>query len=216
VRIVTVGGATADPESDRALLDALLAVVGAERPRVCFVPTASGDDPTAVAGFYRVFEGLGAACDHLPLFRRTARDLDRALAGQHLIWVGGGSTPNLLAVWAVHELPASLARAAARGAVLGGVSAGAACWAEGTVTDAFGALRPFRGGLGWLRGSLCPHWSRDGARRERYRAAVAEGELPPGIGLDDGAAALWVDGAFARAWGPGTGWRVGAREAPLA
>ncbi len=210
MRLVTVGGRAATAEAEHALLDAVLARVGTARPRVCFLPTASGDDPASIARFQAAFEPLDVRTTTLLLFRRTVADLDAFLQDQHLVWVGGGSTPNLAAVWEAHGLPDALRRAAEAGVVLGGVSAGAACWAEGTVTDGFGDLRPWRGGLGWLQGSLCPHWDAAPARRAAFLDAVRTGALPPGHALDDGTAAWWEGGVPTRVWGAGRLWRVGA------
>lgn len=206
LRLVTSGGAAPDPRTRDEQLDWVLAKVGRERPRVCFLPTASGDSDLSIARFYEAFEPLGARCDHLALFRRRERDPTAFLRAHDLVWVGGGNTANLLAVWTAHGVIEALRAAAARDVVLGGSSAGAVCWFGGTVTDAFGELTAWRGGLQWLSGSFCPHWDSAPERRDRYVAAIREGALPPGHACDDGAAIWWVDGAPTAA--TGGGWRV--------
>jgi peptidase E len=111
------------------------------------------------------------------------------LLSQDVIFVGGGSVANMLAVWRVHGLDQVMRQAWEAGIVLAGVSAGAICWFTGGTTDSFGVdLRPFTAGLGLLAGSYCPHYSGEPARRPLYQALVADGALEPGIACDDGAA----------------------------
>ncbi|GCE00361.1 peptidase E [Embleya hyalina] len=182
-------GATA---LDRYVLD----LTGRPRPNVCFVPTASGDADSYVERFRGAFASWDCSVDHLSLFKRTDAELADVLAESDVIYVGGGSTLNLLALWRLHGLDAALsARAARRDLVVCGLSAGALCWFEGGITDSYGPrLRPLADGLGWARGSVCPHYDGEPGRRPAYHAAVAAGTLAPGYALDDGAAIHLVDG----------------------
>jgi peptidase E len=117
------------------------------------------------------------------------------LLSQDVIFVGGGSVANLMAVWRAHGLDRIMRQAWEQGTVLAGVSAGALCWFEGGTTDSFGpALRPFTGGLALLPGSYCPHYSSEPGRRPLYESLVAGGSLPAGIACDDGTAAHFADG----------------------
>ncbi|HWH14449.1 MAG TPA: peptidase E [Miltoncostaeaceae bacterium] len=188
------GGFTDDPGCD-ALDRYVLEVTGRDAPRVCFLPTAGGDQSGYVVRFYRAFTALGARPSHLPLFNRTAEDLRAPLLEQDAIYVGGGNTAALLAVWRVHGVDALLREAWSRGVVLAGLCAGAQCWFEAGVTASWGPrLAPLRDGLGVLPGSVCPHY---GTRREAYHRFVAQG-LPGGIGVDDGAALHYVGGTLSR------------------
>lgn len=172
----------------------ILGLTGVARPRVLFVPTASGDADGYVQRFYGAFEAMETRPSHLSLFRRTGADLRETVLRQHVVYVGGGNTPNLLAVWRLHGLDAILREAYARGVLLAGISAGALCWFEGGVTDGFGPFAPLRDGLGLLRGSFCPHWDGEPERQAVFHRAIADGVLGEGLAADDGAALRFVDG----------------------
>ena len=134
---------------------------------------------------------FGARPSHLQLFPMpNVADPADLLLSQDVIFVGGGSAANLLAVWRVHGLDGIMRTAWEAGIVLAGVSAGAICWFGGGTTDSFGpVLRPFTAGLQLLPGSYCPHYSSEPTRRPAYEALVADSALPAGIACDDGAAA---------------------------
>jgi dipeptidase E len=191
-QIVAMGGGGFSMEPENARLDDfVLGLAGVARPRVAFVPTASGDSPTYVAKFMEAFPRRRAQASVLTLFQRTELDFDAFLAAQDVVYVGGGNTVNLLACWRAHGLDRALRRAWRRGVVMTGVSAGALCWFEGGTTDSYGGFAPLHDGLGWLNGTVSPHYDGEAARRPTYQAAVRDG-LPAGYGLDDGAAAHYV------------------------
>jgi peptidase E len=133
--------------------------------------------------------------DHLALFPMpSVADPGDFLLSRDLIFVGGGSVANMLAVWRVHQLDRIMRAAWEAGVVLAGVSAGAICWFEGGTTDSFGPdLRPFTDGLGLLAGSYCPHYDSEPGRRPLFTSLVAAGRLPAGIACDDGAGAHFID-----------------------
>ena len=193
--IVALGGGGFSMEPDNPLLDDyVLDLARRDHPRVCFVPTASGDSEDYVQRFHEAFAGR-AKTSELTLFRLDGRDVRGFLLHQDVIYVGGGSTVNLLALWRAHGLDVLLAEAGEAGVVLAGISAGALCWFEAGVTDSYGPLRPIHDGLGLLPGSFCPHYDGEPGRREAYRSAVADG-LPAGLAADDGVAAHFVDGVL--------------------
>jgi dipeptidase E len=162
-----------------------------ERPRVCYVPTAGGDRPDAIEAFHAGLGGL-AETAVLTLFWREVEDIRSFLLGQDAIYVGGGNTANMLAIWRLHGVDAALREAWRRGIVLCGPSAGANCWFEACSTDSFGAgLAPLLDGLGFLAGSFCPHYDGEPLRRPTYTRWVAEGALPPGWAADDGVALVF-------------------------
>src|SRR5690606_13789708 len=131
---------------------------GKHQPRICFLATASGDARDYIARFHEAFAKKACEPSHLDLFRRTGQDLEHALLSQDAIYVGGGNTANMLAVWRLHGIDEALKKAWHAGVVLAGVSAGAVCWFEAGTTDSFGPeLSALCNGLGLLRGSLCPH-----------------------------------------------------------
>lgn len=213
--IVTLGGGgfsmADDPSVPTALDDFLLSLTGKARPRVCFVGTASGDAASYLARFEEAFAPR-AEISAVALFNNGpewAIPLDRLseVTSQDLVFVGGGSTANLLAVWRLHGFDEVLASAAAGGTVLAGISAGMNCWFEGSVTDSFGPLAALSDGLGWLPGSACPHYDGEAERRPTYTRLVGSGELPGGYAADDGVALVWRDGELVEAVGE----REGAR-----
>lgn len=186
------GGFTMEPDNP-ALDDYALTLTGAREPRVLFLPTASGDPTGQIAAFHGRF-GRTATATHLSLFRRhgSARSLAEIVLEQDVIYVGGGSMRNLLAIWAAHGLDRLLAEAWRRGIVLVGLSAGAMCWFEGGVTRSGGRPETIRG-LGLLPGSLSVHADGEPERLPIWLAAVASGALPGGWAADDGVA-LRFDG----------------------
>ncbi|MGZ4136005.1 MAG: Type 1 glutamine amidotransferase-like domain-containing protein [Actinomycetota bacterium] len=164
----------------------ILSLARREDPRVCFVPTASGDAALYVERFYAAFSQIPCRPSHLSLFGPPYPSLPDKLLEQDVIYVGGGSTANMLAVWRLHGVDAALLRAWSEGVVLAGISAGSLCWFEGGVTDSFGALRPLPDGLGMLPGTNCPHYDSEPDRRPAYQRAVGDGTLAAGIAADDG------------------------------
>lgn len=180
-------------EPENPLLDDfVLSLARRSRPKVAFLGTASGDVPSVVARFHGAFDGPRADATHLSLFQRDDRDLTRYLLAQDVVYVGGGNVANMMAVWRLHGVDRILRTAWTRGVVMAGVSAGALCWFEGGTTDSFGpALAPFRDGLGWLEGTVSPHYDGEARRRPVYHELVRRG-LPAGLGLDDGAAAHFL------------------------
>ena len=189
-QIIARGGGGFSMEPETTLDDYVLDLVDAELPRVCFLPTASGDSAEYTERFYQAFQGR-AEPTHLGLFARSVEDPTAFLLEQDVVYVGGGNTANMLAVWRTHGVDLALRRAWQEGVSLCGVSAGCLCGFEGGVTDSFGpALGPLRDGLGFLPGSNSPHYDHEG-RRPLYHQLIREG-LPAGIAADDGAALHFV------------------------
>jgi peptidase E len=159
-----------------------------DRPRLCYLGTATGDDPVRIAGVYGAFAGSDVQVSHLSLFPMpTVPDPREHLLAQDVIWVGGGSVANLLAVWRVHGLDEILTECWRAGVVLGGVSAGSLCWHVGGTTDSYGPdLRPVTDGLGLIPTSNGVHYDSEEQRRPLFHRLVADGALPPGHATDDG------------------------------
>jgi dipeptidase E len=196
--IVAMGGGGFSMEPDNPLLDDfIVSLAGADRPRVCFLPTASGDADAYVVKFYGAFAARADA-SHLSLFNRTVSDLEGMLLGQDIVYVGGGNTENMLAIWRLHGIDRVLRSAWEAGVILAGLSAGSICWFEAGTTDSFGPdLAILTDGLGLLSGSHCPHYDGEAERRPSYHRLVAEGRLAAGYAADDGAA-LVFDGTELR------------------
>jgi dipeptidase E len=193
-RIVAMGGGGFSMEPDNLLLDEfVLSLARSPRPRVCFVPTASGDSERYVARFYRAFAALDCRASDLQLFDRTIADLRSYVLAQDVLYVGGGNTASLLAVWRAHGLDGVVAEAWREGVVLCGISAGMNCWFAQSVTDSFDLkqLAALDDGLGLLAGSCCPHYDGEEQRRPTYQRLVAAGTLTGGLAADDGAALVF-------------------------
>ncbi|HXC23041.1 MAG TPA: peptidase E [Solirubrobacteraceae bacterium] len=201
-QIVALGGGGFSMEKDSSLLDDyVLSLLGSGRPRVCFLPTASGDADHYVVRFYRRFS---AHCEasHISLFRRdqggagVEEDLSSHLLGQDLIYVGGGNVVSMLGVWRAHGLDEILRRAWREGIVLCGPSAGSLCWFEEALSAFHGPPRRVRG-LGLLPYSNCVHYDAEPARRAEYHSLVGEG-MRHGFAVDDGVALHFHDTQLAR------------------
>ncbi len=208
--IVAIGGAEFQmrPENE-ALHDYIVSLIESPAPRICLMPTASGDPRDQITAFYGAMERRGCIPSSISLFRLGDRPIDFAdhLLDQDAIYVTGGSMVNLLALWREHGIDEIMREAHERGILLCGYSAGSMCWFEAGVSRGGGAPAAVRG-IGLLAGSHCVHYSEDPLRRDAYRRAVAAREIPAGLALDDHAAALIRDGDLVEA--------VRAREAASA
>jgi dipeptidase E len=191
-RILALAGASLQATStDGPVHQYLLDLTGQARPRICFIGTASGDNFEYLAAFYAFFSRRAEA-SHLALFDRRVDDIERFLLEQDAIYVGGGNTANLLAVWRLHGVDRALRAAWERGVVLAGTSAGAICWFEAGLTDSFGPdLAPLNDGLRFLPGSFCPHYDSESLRRPRYLEIVGSRGLPGGSAADEGVGMLF-------------------------
>jgi dipeptidase E len=199
--IFAMGGGGFTMEPDNPALDRyILGLASTPMPRVCFLPTASGDPADHISRFYEAFSVLPCEATDLSLFRlaRHPTDVRALLRSQDVIYVGGGSMRNMLAIWRVHGLDEILRECWEQGIVLAGLSAGAMCWFEAGVTKSTGTPKP-TAGLGLLPGSLSVHYDGEPERRPVFVEAVASGAIPDGFGADDGVGMVWRDGRLERA-----------------
>lgn len=188
-QIVAIGGGGCSTEPPDALLDRyVLGLAGRENPRVLFIPTASGDSQDYIVRFYSAFTEHPCRPGFLSLLRPPTADLRSLVLEQDVVYVGGGNTKNLVALWREWELDGILREGWEQGMVLAGVSAGAICWYEEGITDSIpGALTPLKC-LGFLKGSCCPHFDGEPERRPSFHRLLSEGRIGPGYAADDGAA----------------------------
>ena len=184
------GGGVLSPGSK--LERQLLELSGKPRPLVAYLPTAAADNDDRIALAAGVFGRRECELDVVTLFGMPEGAAERVAAAD-VVYVNGGNTANMLAIWRVHGVDRAVREVWQRGGVLGGWSAGANCWFEDSVTDSFGPrLRELGAGLGILRGSFCPHYDTELERRGTYTRLVREGILPPGYAADDDAAFHFV------------------------
>jgi dipeptidase E len=191
--IFAIGGGGFTMEPSNPLLDEfVLSLARAAQPRILFLPTASGDTTGQINAFHARFGARACVAEHLSLFnlRDATRSLREIVLEQDIVYVGGGSMRNLLAIWRAHELDRILMQAWRAGTVLAGLSAGAMCWFEGGTTRSSGAPEPL-GGLGLLPGSLTVHADGEPERLPVWLASVRDGTLPGGWALDDGVGMLF-------------------------
>jgi dipeptidase E len=184
-QIVGLGGPGSTEEETRSLLAHVVGLAGKSSPKVCVVPTAAGDSAEAVLRLYGLLPAAAQA-SHLPFHPWPPSELRRFVLDQDVIFVTGGNTANMLAIWRAHRFDELVREAWEAGTVLGGWSAGMICWYEAGITDSFGPhLEGMRDGVGLLGGSACPHYDGEERRRSVYTKLVREG-FPPGIAADDG------------------------------
>jgi peptidase E len=199
-QILAIGGMALPPDLDNLLLiEYFLQQTAKRKPKVAFIGTAHGDAETGRLRFYAGFSQFSCKPTHLPLFARTPRDLESFVLEQDAIYVGGGNTRSLLAVWRDWGLDTHLRAAWERGIVLGGASAGSICWFEHGVTDSIAGPLTALPCLGFLPGSNCPHYDSEKKRRPTFQKLVARGAMPEGFAADDGAALHFIDGKLAHA-----------------
>jgi dipeptidase E len=195
-QLIVLGGGGFSMEKSRALDRYFLGETRKARPRICFIGTASGDAESYRYKFYEAMATLDCRPSHLSLIAPPTADLESFIGTQDAIFVGGGNTRSLLALWRDWGLDAILRTAYERGTLLGGVSAGMICWFEWGITDSIpGTLTPLRG-LGWLPGTACPHYDGEAERRPTFHRLVGEGVVPGGTAADDGVALHFIDEAL--------------------
>jgi peptidase E len=188
-QIVAFGGGGFSMERDNTLLDDyVLSLTGKERPRVCFLPTASGDADHYIVRFYRAFDTTRCEPSHVSLFRRDggAPDIHQHILSSDLVYVGGGSVISLLGTWRAHGLDTTLRLAWEQGTVMCGVSAGSLCWFDSALSAFHGAPQLVEG-LGLLPHSNCVHFDCERDREGAFRQHLLDG-MCAGYAAEDGSA----------------------------
>lgn len=192
------GGGFAFKPEDSLIEEYILRQTMKENPKVCFIGTASGDQEEMIQSFYEVFRGLTASPSDLSLFGEPPKELTEFLCSQDVVYVGPGWARNLMALWKEWNLHIALKTAWERGVILAGVSAGSVCWYENGLTmwhppNELGILI----GLGFIRGSQCPHYNQK-VRRETFHKLLLEHKISFGIGLKDDVAIHYSDNEIIR------------------
>lgn len=193
-QIIAMGGGGFSMEPENLLLDEyILAQVKNDLPKVCFVPSASGDQTNYIDRFYKAFNTLPCNPTHLSLFEPEFTDLERYVLEQDVIYVGGGNTRNMLVLWREWGLDNILKKAYENGVILAGLSAGSICWFEEGLTDPLNAPLYKLNCLGLLKGSNCPHYDGENKRKHSYHKLIKQGEIQEGYGVDDGVALHFIN-----------------------
>lgn len=176
-QIVAMGGGGWGMEADNPLLDSYIYnLAKKEKPKVCFLPTASGDSEQYIARFYQHFAPQPADLSHLSLFEPPTSDIEGFIFDKDIIYVGGGNTKNLIALWKEWQLDTILRKASLKGIILCGVSAGSICWFDEGVTDSIPGQKTVLQCLGLLPGSNCPHYNWD-AYKDGYQRLLSQNAI---------------------------------------
>jgi dipeptidase E len=192
-QIIAMGGGGFTMEPGNPLLDEyVLNQAPKEKPHICFIPTASGDYSGYIRDFYDYFSTHHSHPSHLSLTHPHTNDFESYILEQDIIYVGGGHTTRMLAMWKNSGLDIILKKAWEQGILLAGVSAGAACWFQGALTDSVPGKLSAEKCLGFLKGSFCAHYNNPG-RRPMFHRLIRTRELPNGIGVDNFAALFFID-----------------------
>lgn len=200
-QIIALGGGGFGSGLENLKLDEyLLSLCAASAPNVCFIPTASGDSLDYIGRFETAYKSCGAQTSVFQLFRSQTwtGTPEEMLLDQDLIFVGGGSTMNMMLLWQAWGIDTILRKAYEQGTILAGISAGANIWFEQCTTDSLGPGIQVMNCLGWVSGSFTPHYDSDPERKPLLRQMLREQTIAPGYAATDGAAVHFVDEAFHR------------------
>jgi peptidase E len=190
-QIMAFGGGHLFEDPDAALANYLLNTAVEPTPRIGYIGTANGDRERNTLRFYSAFSRLDCRASHLPLFEKTP-GIREYVMSQDIIFVGGGNTKSMLAVWREWGLDEVLKEAWQDGIVMSGSSAGAICWFEQGITDSWAPDLRSLDCLGFLQGSCCPHYDLEPDRKPTYERLVARSEISGGVAIGDAAAAHFV------------------------
>ena len=158
-----------------------------DSPKICFIPTATGDDNQYIENFYKAFDSIGCKTSHIDFFKRTI-NLVEHIKKQDIIFVGGGNTKSMLAVWKDWGLDVLLEEAYKNGVIMCGVSAGAICWFNKGITDSWADDLAIMDCLGFVDGVCCPHYDEEPARRPYVKAKLDRANFDECIGVEGNAA----------------------------
>ena len=191
-KIVAIGGGGFTHESDNTLDQFFLDQCSKKKIKLGFLATASKDDVKKISLFYKKFENKNLELSHFNLTQKID-GFPSWILNKDIIYVGGGNTSFMLDIWRKNSLDKIFKKAYENGIVLAGVSAGAGCWFDWILSDSVGpGLKPLKG-ISLISGSCTPHSSEE-KRINQFELNIKNGELPPGLAIDDGVAVLFIDG----------------------
>ena len=191
-KIIAIGGGGFTHESDDTLDQFFLDQCSKKKIKLGFLATASKDDKEKISLFYKKFENKNLELSHFNLTQKID-GFSSWILNKDIIYVGGGNTSFMLDIWRKNSLDKIFKKAYENGIVLAGVSAGAGCWFDWILSDSVGpGLKPLKG-ISLISGSCTPHSSEE-KRINQFELNIKNGELPPGLAIDDGVAVLFIDG----------------------
>ena len=194
-QIIAIGGGGFGRNPNQRIIEKyIIDQSSVNKPNILFIPTASAEDKSYTVNFYSCFNGLNCNPSHLNLFQRTPR-IEGLINKADIIYVGGGNTKSMLAVWKEWKLDKFLIKAYNKGTVLAGVSAGAICWFDTGITDSWASNLNYIDCLGILPGSCCPHYDSEKDRRPSVHKFIEQEKIKSVYAIEDGAAIHFVDDA---------------------
>ena len=187
-QIIAIGGGGFGRNPGEGIIENyILEQSDANKPKICFIPTATGDDERYIESYYSTFSMLECDPVHLDFFKRTP-DLEDLILNQDIIFVGGGNTKSMLAVWRDWNLDKLLKIAYQNGTIMCGVSAGAICWFDSGITDSWEEELKIMSCLGFVKGVCCPHYDEEPERRPTVHELIKDQEMDSCIAVDGGCA----------------------------
>jgi aminopeptidase N len=195
-QVIAIGGGGFGRTQESKLIEQyILDQTSQVKPNICFIPTATGDLDPYIVNYYSVFSKLNCHPSHISFFKRTI-DLEEHIAKQDIIFVGGGNTKSMLAVWKEWKLDKMLLKAYQNGKILCGVSAGAICWFEQGITDSWASNLNTMDCLGFIDGMACPHYQEEKDRRPSVHKLLKNKNAISGYAIDGGAAVHFKKGEY--------------------
>ena len=196
--IIAIGGGGFGRSSGKLKIERYIKSLSKPKhPRICFIPTATGDDNNYKVSFYKIFSSIGCKPSHIDLFKRTL-DLKHHINKQDIIYVGGGNTRSMLAVWKEWGLDIILKKAYDKGIVMSGVSAGAICWFEKGITDSIESNLSIMNCLGLIKGTCCPHFDEEKERMSYVEKVINKKLIKNCIAIEGNSALHIKDGNYFR------------------
>ena len=191
--IISIGGGGFGRNNSSSLIESyILRICDKDCPRICFLPTASGDDDTYIVRFYSIFTRLKCIPTHIEFFNRTI-DINIHIMNQDIIFVGGGNTKSMLAVWKDWGMCNILNEAYNNGVIMSGVSAGAICWFKTGITDSWDNKLTTLPCLDFINGTCCPHYDEEPSRIPYVKKILQKHKLTNCISIEGGAAMHFID-----------------------
>ena len=192
--IIAIGGGGFGRNPSSNLIEKyILNISGKPSPRICFLPTATGDNDTYIVRFYSLFTRLNCTPSHIDFFRRTI-DINDKIMNQDIIFVGGGNTKSMLAIWRDWGMNKILKKAYENGVIMSGVSAGAICWFTSGVTDSWANELQLLPCLDFINGTCCPHYDEEPSRIPYVEKILKNKKVPNCISIEGGSALHFIDG----------------------
>ena len=186
--IIAIGGGGFGANPGQGIIEEyILKQTKKKNPKICFIPTATGDNEAYKVNFYSTFTNLNCCPSHLDFFKRTP-DLNDLILNQDAIFVGGGNTKSMLAVWKEWGLDNILKKAYKNGVVMSGVSAGAICWLQNGITDSWASSLKILPCLNFIKGTCCPHYDEEPERRPAVKKLLLSNKIKDVFAVDGGAA----------------------------